>query len=941
MDAGHGRGAPVILEQVNLRNWRSFRGDGHHFSFAEGANLLIGPNESGKSTVLEAVRRGLLDRHTSRGKDILAVRPVGSSLGPEVRLVFRDGGRRYAVRKRFLGDPMSEVRVERDGEFQLDHEGDAADRFLRSLLLAEDPKRGSLRPEQRGPAQALWFLQDEDDVPSGSWSDALEAGLRDELAKGDGSGIAGLLRVAQDSSQVERMEASLAEQYEEHFTPTGRPKAQGPVARLESRLVEIDDELEQRRSEQERAAQHRRELRAIEQADRELVARLQSLAERRHALEESLDQEGTLVAEHRELEKLCESAQRRAARGRTKRLTVEALDRRIAELEQTQREGEEAEIRLQVSVREHRRAAERHARMWEDELSPKLEKLRSEITDLRAKQRIEQLETEIRQLDRRIERRDEVALELEQSREQWERSVQVSDEVWQKATELDAQVRSTQERVRAAGIRLGLDQLPQDAVRFDPQPERDPATGEWVVSEDTRVAIEGVGSFTVRSADERLATYAETARRVRDQRDALLARFGAEDLGALEAMHRTSADLLRQVERAEALHSEVHQGRRGAESDAQGAGLEKRRAELRLELEDLLERCPQSVLPGMEGWAEERTLDELQRLETESITLERQIREEREAEQTAQQRSLEAHERLMAVSKQTSARSSERAALRERLANELETFVDRAQFEADLDELEQQAVRLSEELQALDERIRVEIEEPRRDLQRLRSETEAIETQHRELMERRTDRRARLDEAGALGLDRRLAELASQREATAKRLDTVARRAQAVAMLQRLFELRRRMQSHSWVEPVAQLVRSWMDRVSSGRTVSVDLDNRMLPTEVELAEVAETLPITSLSHGAREQLVVLLRLALGVALSQDERQLVVLDDRLVNADDERSSALCEILQEVAADCQILIATCRPAAYEGLEARRIEIERRGGYLEGVGSGSNAG
>ena len=931
----------MILEQVSLRNWRAFRGDGHHFSFSEGANLLIGPNESGKSTVLEAIRRGLLDRHTSRGKELVAVRPVGSSLGPEVRLVFRDGGRRYTARKRFLHEPLSEVRVERDGEFQLDHEGDAADRFLRGLLLAEDPKRGSLRPEQRGPAQALWFLQNEDDVPVGSWSDALEAGLRDELAKGDGSGIAGMLKVAQDSSQVERMEARLGEWYEEHFTPTGRAKAQGPVAKLEVRLAEIDGELEQRRAEQERAAQHREELAAIEVRDRELVGRLQGLAERRDVLESALGQEAALVAERRELEKLCESAQRRAARGRAKKLTVEALDRRIAELEQTQREGEEAEVRLQVAVREHRRAAERHARCWEDELSPKLDKVRSEIADLRAKQRIEQLEGEIRQLDRQIARRDEVAKELEESRGRWERAIQISDDVWHKATELDAQVRSTRERVYAAGIRLGLDELSEGAVQFDPQPERDAATGEWVVSEDTRVQIEGVGSFTVRSADERLASYAESARQVRAARDELLARFNAADLAALEALYRESSALYRKVERAEALFAEVHEGRRGAESQAQGADLERRRSELRLELEDLLERCPQSVLPGMEGWAEERTLDELRRLEKEAVVLERQVREERDAEQTTQQRSLEAHERLMAVSKQTTARSSERSSLRERLAVELEAFVDRGQFEADLDELERQAVRLGEDLGQLDERLRVEVEEPRRELQELRAEMETLETQHRDLMESRTDRRARLDEAGAMGLDRRLAELASQREATSQRLETLARRAEAVAVLERLFAIRRRMQSHSWVEPVAQLVRTWMDQVSDGRTVSVDLDNRMLPTEVALADGSETLPVTSLSYGAREQLVVLLRLALGVALSQDERQLVVLDDRLVNADDERSARLCEILQQAAEDCQILIATCRPASYEGLEARRISVGRRGGYLEAVDADSELG
>ena len=98
----------------------------------------------------------------------------------------------------------------------------------------------------------------------------------------------------------------------------------------------------------------------------------------------------------------------------------------------------------------------------------------------------------------------------------------------------------------------------------------------------------------------------------------------------------------------------------------------------------------------------------------------------------------------------------------------------------------------------------------------------------------------------------------------------------------------------------------------------------MLPQGVHSERYDQAMPLSSLSYGTYEQVVVLLRLAIGVLLSRGERQLVILDDRLVNADEERMARLCRILQEAAEHCQILVASCRQAPYASLEARTLRI-----------------
>ncbi len=71
--------------------------------FEDGLNLIHGPNESGKTSLREAIRCVLLEPPTRRGKGGLqSARPWGTSTNPLVEAVFELGGQEYEVSKRFL-----------------------------------------------------------------------------------------------------------------------------------------------------------------------------------------------------------------------------------------------------------------------------------------------------------------------------------------------------------------------------------------------------------------------------------------------------------------------------------------------------------------------------------------------------------------------------------------------------------------------------------------------------------------------------------------------------------------------------------------------------------------------------------------------------------------------------------------------------------------------
>jgi exonuclease SbcC len=95
------------IRNVEISNWR---GISHlNLSFTEGLNIIHGPNESGKSSIHEAVRACLLRKHSSNTKDNKAVRPWATRLKPVIKMKFHLAGSEWSVVKTFLSKVDSEL----------------------------------------------------------------------------------------------------------------------------------------------------------------------------------------------------------------------------------------------------------------------------------------------------------------------------------------------------------------------------------------------------------------------------------------------------------------------------------------------------------------------------------------------------------------------------------------------------------------------------------------------------------------------------------------------------------------------------------------------------------------------------------------------------------------------------------------------------------------
>jgi uncharacterized protein YhaN len=219
---------------------------------------------------------------------------------------------------------------------------------------------------------------------------------------------------------------------------------------------------------------------------------------------------------------------------------------------------------------------------------------------------------------------------------------------------------------------------------------------------------------------------------------------------------------------------------------------------------------------------------------------------------------------------------------------------------------------------------RKKAEETIRRSEELGSHRLALDVDLSRLRRQIADRAARRDEILKADVHDRIGELESLLGARKERRRTLERRAAAARLLREMTAAYRESTEEELSRPVEHWMSRWWSKLSGGSYDSVSLDATLMPKSSRSSRYEEPMPFSSLSYGSWEQIVVLLRLAIGVSLSATERHLVVLDDRLVNSDPVRMERFCRILEEAGEHCQVLVATCNESLYSSLDARRIVI-----------------
>lgn len=884
------------LLEVEVEHVRVLRGP-LRLQLAPGLNVLHGPNEVGKSTLVEAIWQGLVLPSRSETAQHKALRPLRDG-DPRVRLRFEHGGTEYTVEKLFAGRSRGRctllIRPPQGPSEELS--GPEAEERLRRVLGVGEPGRsGELEPRAAGYWPLLRVTQGRSGVDPSEDLPGAQADLASRLAALSGEVLAG--------AGVEDLLEQVRAEYLRHFTTTGKPKtsADAPLAQAERVRDQAAAELralEQQRADHEQDVDRHGELSArAERLRAELPAHrgrleraqqaLEALAELRRRLSEAGGAEALAETRLKAAEALQHERERLAHEART---AAAELGPR-AQLRDLQHQGvQEQQALLPPLEAEHRAAlhalaeAERRAR-----------RARLGLDLLEATARLAEAERLHAQLGLLRGERQQVEQALASER--------LRPDDLGRLEALESAAIKAQARLEAAAATLELEALAPCGFVLEAT-ERRLNPGPPLVlrlTEPTTLELPGLVRLTLSPGGEGLDAARTAAQRSQQALQEALGALGLQDVRAARA--RLDARQERERDRRTLDQQLRHLAPEGAASVEQSL-LALRAERARAEAELLRQSQPADTAlpteaPALRAAAREAA-EAAQEAQEASRAAERHLGAARQALELAQRDPTHAEAQHNDAQRQARDMEARLLAHRERNGEDL-ALRTRVELERRaLEDCRQARTALAAELeQRAPNDVELDRRSAERALDRVQDELRQAEDERREL-------EGRLGAAGLIGLHDRLEEARARQEAAEEQLGQARADAEAARLLySTLHDCRQQAQERNLApltQEVQALLRAAMPAAKAHFNQELDL------TQLDRGE-AGAFRFEQLSAGAREQLSLVVRLAMARLLGGDQRLLVVLDDALVSSDEERLIRMGRVLHHAAASSQVLLVTC--------------------------------
>lgn len=867
------------LQRVRVEQLRQFRQPFELADLAPGLNLIAGPNEAGKSTLVRAIRAAFFERHRSTSVDDLL--PWGDpSATPTVELDFTVGATAYRLRKSFLHRKRCELKA---GPLAFD--GEDAEQHLAELLGFEYALRGASKPEHWGVPGLLWIEQgsaQEIGNAVGHATDHLRKALDQsagEVASSHGDELVARVRAERNlllTPGTGKPRGAYAEVIAEQAAAAAQRDALD--ARIEHYRQQVD-QLGQWRAEHaaDAAARPWEALRAEQQQAEARLAAVESLKARLDADRAALAQADDKLGLVSEQIGSFDDQQR-------------AYEARAAELQQA-----EARVQAAQSADDTWAAARQHAEADYRDAAEALAAARQE--DLRADlaRRIAEAQARAATLDDTIARAEAEQAQLIALRAQAVASELAKADLVRLRALRDA---LTELRIRreaaATRVRFDLDASAEVSLAG----ERLGGSGERLITVDAALDIAGVGRLQIVPGG---ADLADLARRESEQRavnDALLQRLRLADVDEAEARFAAHQQTLKDIQHGEK-----------ALAHLAPAGLDELRGERAVQAARQAEAQAQAAqlpAPAAEPPMALAAATSRQQAAAEQLDkIGRQAAEARLALHTAQtQRDAARRER------EQSQAVLDDPARRQRVGDAGQRLL---LARAERDALAQRVAAAEAELEA----ARPDI--VRQDLERFKRSAEQAERAYHDRQTALTLLQGKLEEAGAQGLEGERAELAVRADAADRRRRELARRAEALELLLELMEARRRELTRRLQAPLQKHVNRYLQLLLPQATL--DIGENLAPgrlTRPPRGGSEASGPVDELSFGAREQMGVISRLAYADLLKDAGRPtLIILDDALVHSDEARLAQMKRVLFDAAQRHQVLLFTCHPAAWRDM------------------------
>lgn len=872
------------IREIEINNFRKFRQPKTISGFSDGLNIVVEPNETGKSTILEALRAALFIRHSAKTELTRSFCPTGDDVAPRVALTFEIDGGIWRLEKQFLRSAAAKLSGP-SGRF----ESDAAEERLQEMFGFERGNNRGTDLETRGPLGLLWVEQTSAlkiEAPSARVCDTVRSALEGEIGAILGGRRFEAVRAAVETAyadlrtvksgrstgRLQNAEARLAQ------AKAARASAEEQVQAYESSLTELE------------MARTRKRLIERDLADPEQKTRRQQLQSDLRLGEDAAIKLTAAQARHDETRAKLTSLEgqlSRIATARTVQATAGAVLAKFSERNEEAEVAHEAAVAIEAELR----IALASARAARNKLDRSVRDARTALGVRTRAVAINGARTRLAELE---------GLEAELKTVEAEAPGALDADAIAELERLDRAVVAARAIASANAVAVNVQIHDETAIRIDGAP-----AGPGLRPLGGRTVIE-IGRHATLTLLPSAADGVSAAAREGAAEDALATTLARHRVNSL-------ADAVSRNELARRAADRVAGIRRQittlcvAETTI---GLDAGPAALKLLVSSL-----SKVPPPEEDIAASADFAALDAALSAAID--------------AEQETVGRHEVATEALRQSETETAERRrkiALAER---DLETAS--AQLEqmtaGGVETLETKVLNLREELQrrrntlgeANTAATTFEVAVIRSRLENMLRADEKARREREDLIATIAGLEATIQRLGPKGLPGVLANAVEEEQATAEGLQRLIEEADMLALLRNTLAKAADDASRTFLGPVTRRAAHYISRIVPGSDLT--FDERLSLTSITRGGLTEN--TDNLSRGTQEQLAVLTRLAFAdLLLDRGSPVSLILDDPLVYSDDARLDAMTDILTEASARVQVILLTCRERAFRHLDARRI-------------------
>ena len=866
-----------------------------------GLNVVVGPNEMGKSTLLDALRAALFEKYSSKAQPIVALQNDRNQAGPVVELAFELDDGVYRVTKRFVKKPYARLSCP-DGRTL---EGDAAEDLLRSLLGFDEPGKTGAKAETLGMWSVLWVQQGQSfgalDLPESARSN-LHSALESEVGT--------VLGGRRGRALPQAIEKQLGELVTSNSKPRGAYKV------LIEKTGALKSELEGLRTRRHELAKKLDDLEEtqgtlarLSAGDRDQADQTE-LTEARKRHGQLAELEACIAAGASELE----LKKRNLGQANDAQTDRAGLKETIAAKEKA---VEQAGQRLK-NVRKH----EKDARLQLDALRAGVREADAAVTQadgVVSRQRCTLAAVERQARIRELESRYGKAQAAEKRRREAQQGVAailVTDEVIKAIRGAVKGLETVESRLSAAATRIVFDMTPEalSGIEIDGRALSAEQPSVQAV-EPVTISIPDHGRITIEPAikdrDKLLGQQRDTKATLNDALQA----GGIKTLNDAEDQYTRRQKLLQTAELARQ-EAELHApatGDHDAGAQALSDYIEGFRKILTREMADLdAEKLPEHG----EAEAALRTAVEHAEEARRAVVTARAALAGPEMTLSQFQTELgivkarydDGKARLETLRRQLTDAEQEHS------DDQLQAMIDAAQAEFS----EQGIVVVELEAQRTDETI----PQLGARIARLERAIQDRRDKRGNLKEKIAGLRSHVEALEGAGLDEAIQQKERELEFCEEERHRTSREVQVLSLLLSTLHVAEQDAKEQYLSPVLNRVRPYLQLLFPGAEITID-ENLHIVGVVREAGYEEA--FHHLSMGTQEQIAVLIRLAFAEMLvEQGHPATVILDDALVFSDDRRMSRMFDILNMAARNVQVIIFTCREQLFEELGGRQLSL-----------------